>query len=151
MHANWLRDEEAQALVAEVRDLESTITRYNRLAWPVRVSDAIAALSPLVPESTTLRALTLTPKGEKSRRGRSKDEPARSVLAIEIEGIAPTDIEVARFVSGLDAHPLFAGVSMAFARSVDVDGTPGREFRVHCEIDLTRRYRFVEAPDGEGL
>lgn len=150
---NWERNEEAQRLFKEIQDLGNAIARYNRLAWPIRVSDTIAIIEPLVPESTTLTALTLAPRtqrvrGTAGRDGKRQPDEVLHFLALEIEGIAIDDLAVARVVSGLDDHPIFASVTLDFARSIVVDGTAGREFRINCEIDLNKRYAFVESDTG---
>lgn len=155
---HWNRNEEAQQLRGQIKDLEGTITRYQRLAWPVRVTDAIGVLAPLMPEEATLTSLTIVPRQERmevdrsssggSDRGRSRGRgaaPTRTILAIEIEGIARTDSEVARFVQGVESSPLFTAVGLDFARSRDVDGVEAREFRVTCQIDMSRRVLFVDA------
>ncbi|MBL0926413.1 MAG: PilN domain-containing protein [Phycisphaerales bacterium] len=157
----WSRSEETQRLLKEIRELEGAITRYDRLAWPVRVSDVIAAVGEQVPESVSLTSLTLTPRQDLAslaRAGSSGRTPgraavstgqppaARSVLAVEIEGLAPDDMTIARLVSGLDGNPLFDRISMDYARSRDVEGTAGRQFRVVCEVDLAGHYVFEAAP-----
>jgi len=150
---NWLRNAEVQQLVGRINELSGRIARYDRLAWPVRISDVIAALGEQIPEALTLTSLTLTPRQEGGRVVRSKPKPGakpaeepvtRSVLAVEIEGLAPDDFALALFVSGIEAHPLFKAVTLDYARSRVVDGREARGFRVTCEIDLSVQYAFTE-------
>ena len=151
---HWNRNEEAKRLREEIAELESAITRYQRLAWPVRVTDAIGVLGPLVPPEATLTALTIVPRqervesaGQSGRRG-SRDRSAaatRTILAIEMEGIAVSDEVVATVVRGVEASALFSSVQLDFARSREVDGVEAREFRVTCQIDMSRRVVFVDA------
>ncbi len=156
----WLRNAEVQELVGRINELSGHIARYDRLAWPVRVSDVIAALGEQIPESLTLTSLTLTPRHEGGRVTRSKPRPGakateepvtKSVLAVEIEGIAPDDFALALLVSGIEAHPLFKAVALDFARSRVVDGREARGFRVTCEIDLSVQYAFIEPRAVEGV
>lgn len=151
----WERNEEAQRLLAEIRSLEETITRYNRLAWPVRVSQVINSLAALAPDPVTITTLAITPRETRQnrraattgRRQNQKNEPevVDSNLIIELEGLAPNDNEVALFVSGLEQHPLFSAVTLDFARSQMVDEFEARNFRITCRIDLNARYKFADA------
>lgn len=154
VEVHWMRNEEARALLEEIRDLESSIARFNRLAWPVRVSDAIGVIESIVPPSTTLTSLTLVPREERVRpgkrhKGEGEPEPPKTFLAIEIEGFAIDDLDVAQAVRSLEEHRMFSKVNLDFARSRDVDGIDARAFRLSCEIDLSMRYRFVDASGDE--
>jgi Tfp pilus assembly protein PilN len=111
----------------------------------------VAALAGVTPERAVLTALTLAPYEEQARRGGAEGEGPTSWLAIEISGVAPSDAEVASMVSGLEDHPLFAAVKLEFARSRDMDEALFREFRLRCEIDLSRQYLLVDAGEGEGV
>ncbi len=153
---NWERNEEAQGLFREIQELGSSIARYNRLAWPIRVSDTIAILESIMPKSATLTGLTLTPRIERTRGAMGKDgkrapDEVFTFLAVEMEGVALDDLAVARVVSGLDEHAIFNGVTLDYARSRAIDQTPAREFRINFEIDLNKRYAFVDASGGEEM
>jgi len=152
----WEQNEEAQRIWKQIQELEATIARYERLAWPVRVTDVIAAIGEQLPESLALTSLTLTPRQESTAgaRGKARDkekkpEPPRTIMAIEIEGMAPTDLALSQFVSGIEEHPMFRSVVLDFARSRQVDGIDARGFRVTCEVDLSARYTFVDAAGAE--
>jgi Tfp pilus assembly protein PilN len=161
---HWNRNEEAKQLREEIKELEATITRYQRLAWPVRVTDAIGVIAPLVPDEATLTSFTVVPKQEKVEEDAPRAEgklgkparrrgpaPMRTILALEIEGIAKTDADVARFVQGVESTALFSAVGLDFSRSREVDGIEAREFRVTCQIDMSRRVVFVDPDSTEGV
>lgn len=150
---NLDRNEEIQRLRKEKSEIESAMRRYDLLAWPVRVSDVIGVLGAEMPGSVTLTSMTLTPRRETQRGpGRSRrSEESKTYLSVEVEGISPSDLDLAGFVSGLDAHDLFDKVALDYARSREVDGVPARGFRLTCEIDLSRRFEFVDAADGGGV
>lgn len=152
----WEQNEEAQRVWKQIQELEGTIARYERLAWPVRITDVIAVIGEQLPQSLALTSLTLTPRQESVSvsRGRARDktkkpELPRTLMAIEIEGVAPTDLALSQFVSGIEAHPMFRSVVLDFARSRQVDGVDARGFRVTCEVDLSARYTFVDAMGAE--
>ncbi len=151
----WDRNEEAQRLLTRSRELGDAIDRYTRLAWPVRVSEVIDTLAAELPKGVSLTSLSMTPR-EEGRRGRTaagskgKDSAdrkpeSRSFLVVELEGVSPSDSEVAGYVSALDQHPLFENVAMDYARSSTVRNTEARAFRVTATINLSREYAFMDA------
>ena len=148
-----LRNEEAQALLGEIRELEGVIRRYNKLAWPIRVTEVVDVLGTLTPDAVTLRSMAMTPRELRKRGTKAGEEDLETLLIVEIEGVGPSDTEVAVMVSGMEAHPLFESVSLDFTRTAEVDERSIREFRVTGVIDLRARYEFVAAapPEGGGL
>ena len=148
---NWSRNETAQKLIAEIKQAEDHIQRYNDLAWPVRVSEVVTELASVTPDAVTLTTLTLTPREEtwreKPANGKKGKDVTRSrtLLLIELEGIVLNDMEAASMVSGLDVHPLFESVVLDFSRPHTVDGTDARAFRLTSRIDMSKRYSFVDA------
>ncbi len=147
----WRTNTRAQELLAERDEHEGTITRYNRLAWPIDVSEVVAAIGAELPDTASLSRMVLAPgDGRRGRLKRGKGDEERSLIEIELEGIAPSDVVAAGFVESLDEHPLFRAVQLEYARSADVDGTEARRFRVLAAVDLDARYRFVDAGEGGG-
>lgn len=158
LNLEWERNKEAQRLLGEIHAVEDAITRYDRLAAPVRASDVVGTLGGLLPKSVSLTALTLTPRSEKvlnkpaSAPAAGGAQPARpqavtlSYLVVEMEGIAPSDADLAELVSALEGCGLFGSVGMDFARSATIDGTPGRAFRVSARVDFQRYYAFKGEP-----
>lgn len=142
VHLNWTRNEEAQRLLAEIALVEQNIRRYTRLAWPVNASDVVSAVGQALPRESTLTRLTMAPRSERRRAG--DDEERSPTLAIELEGVAKSDVVVASIVASFESHPLFATVKLDYARPTEVDGVAAREFRVTATVDLGKRYRFVE-------
>jgi len=101
----------------------------------------------VTPESTSLKSLAISPRQERAtaRSRGAKAGPAeepRRKLVVEIEGVAPTDGDMAAFVAGLEKHPLFLRVAVDYARKAELRGREAREFAVTCEIDLGSRYVF---------
>lgn len=153
----YARNEEIQKLLKAIEETESSITRHNRLAWPVRLSETIDTVAALTPEGVSLNTLAIAPRearvvapppSAKPHGGKDAPKPAapRMQLIIEAEGIAAGDSEIAAFVAGLESSPLFERVGLDYTRSVDGSGVfaaGAREFRVTCEIDLSKSYEFT--------
>jgi Tfp pilus assembly protein PilN len=159
LQQEWDRNKEAQRLLSEIHAVEEAVTRYDRLAAPVRTVDVVGTLGGLLPRNITLTALTMAPRSEKitikppqpapgTPPGTVPGPPAKptsrtmNYLAVEIEGVAPSDSDLASLVSALEGCDLFVNVGMDFARSTSVDGTPARSFRVSARVDFGRHYAF---------
>jgi hypothetical protein len=164
--AKWDANQEVQRLLTEIDSVETTITRYNRLAWPVRVTQAVDAVGAAMPKGITLTSMLVTPREQKdtsaptpaeraaraaaTKSGNKLEDAKKFALVVELEGVARADKDVAQFVSDLDANPLFARVSLDYTRAGEVDDFDAREFRMTCEIDLSARFAFVDQPkEGE--
>lgn len=144
----WDRNEEAKKLLVQVHKLDADITRYNKLASPLRASEVVAMLGAALPEKVSLTSLTLSPRQEKLAPAPAKpgERPAAprilSQIAVEVDGVAPTDGDVSALMSALETNPVFSNVAMEFARSTVIDGIAARAFRVSGRIDLSNRYAF---------
>jgi len=148
----WSQDEEVQHLIAEIQDVESAVTRYNSLAWPIRISEVLDAVGAAVPTSVTMKSIMATPRTEQKRRTRNTTEfVQRSHLVIELEGIAIGDRDVALLVKGFEKNPLFDRVTLDYTKGTIVDGIEGRSFRVTAEIDLLKQYTFIDSTTDRGL
>ena len=152
----WMRDEQVQGLLKEIQQVETVVTRYNRLAWPVRVTEAIDAVGASIPVAASLTSMQITPREEQARvpvmkTGNEKtlDAGPRTFMVLEMEGVARTDQDVAVLVSGLEKRGLFSRVALDYMRALSVDGTDSREFRLTCEVDLSLRYAVATAEGGE--
>lgn len=150
--ANLRRNKERTRLLQEIEATQMIIARYNRIAWPVRVSGVVGSIAQSMPPSVSLTSFALTPRRINETRGRvPKGEPrpeSKSYLVVEMEGVAPDDLELATFVSALESHGMFRRVTLDFARSSEVRGKPVRAFRLTTEVDLQLSYEFAQAPEG---
>lgn len=62
--------------------------------------------------------------------------PLERCVRITLEGVAPTDVDLADFLARLTAEPLFEQVSMAYARDRVMDAHVLREFQISFSMDL---------------
>lgn len=154
---NWRRSEVVNGLIDEITRIESAITRYNRLAWPVRATDVVGAITTSVPSEVTVTELSFHAREEKVVATKRPDQHAnpnepkpapRSILVVSVLGVGVDDPAIARLVSSLDLNPMFGRVTLDFTRAENVAGVDAREFRVTAEIDLDQRYAFVDHIEG---
>ena len=66
--------------------------------------------------------------------GRPKGEHVIRRVQMTIEGIAPTDVDVANFIGQLAASPLFENVNMGYARTESFRGRVARQFQASCYL-----------------
>lgn len=139
---NLKRNKERTRLLKEIQQTQAMIDRYNRVAWPVRVSDIVGCIAQSMPDTLTLSSFAVTPR--RVNASRKSGEQDKVYLVIELEGIAPDDLELARFVSALESHGLFQKVTLDFARSITIREVSARTFRMSTEIDLQKSYEFAQ-------
>ncbi len=128
----------------------ASVRRFARAATPVSVCELISTVGVIMPENVSLTSLSVLPRIERTARGTGRIVGA---LSVEMSGLAPTDLEVATFVAGLEANPLFRRVTIERAKAVTIGGADGREFGVTCEVDLNEQRLVVDAFidfEGEG-
>jgi Tfp pilus assembly protein PilN len=64
-----------------------------------------------------------------------KVEPTRYLIAISMTGVAPTDLDVSRYMNALAAIPVFKGVQLVTTEEKEVDGMIVRQFRISMRIE----------------
>lgn len=113
--------------------------------------DVLAALHRILPESMALTDLNLETmevqvpvEGADTRNhssravaaGSTRGSKTRTVkrVRLQINGIAPTDVDVANFIGQLSASPLFEDVNMGYARNTTIRERTAREFQVSCYV-----------------
>jgi Tfp pilus assembly protein PilN len=150
-------------LRSEYRSLANQARIQHDLVQPVAYTPVIAVIASLMPDSLTLTKLSMqgqTAKpapaqkpadksGAESRKARPAAPPAEpNVLHIALEGLAPSDVQIADFVGKLTDHPLFTNVKMLYSRTAEVRSVVTREFRIEMEVSLDCRYEPVGGAGG---
>ncbi|MEX0743970.1 MAG: PilN domain-containing protein [Phycisphaeraceae bacterium] len=76
-------------------------------------------------------------------------------LLLNLVGVAPTDVEVAQFMTSLGRHPMFHDVNLQFSEETTVQERKMRQFRIELkvdqDIDLQRVEPTLVSRDGAGL
>lgn len=142
-------------------ELSRQLKIHRKLHQPVSYSQITGTLAHLMPQSVTLRSLevrteqvTVTAKAAAPAKGRNGARPATQtypVVTVEIEGIAPSDGEVANFIGALSSAGLFDNVKMIYARQGTHQNLIVRQFRIRLEVPLDREYqpRHTEVADAQ--
>ncbi|MEM6554032.1 MAG: hypothetical protein AAF750_18095 [Planctomycetota bacterium] len=145
---------ESMALSADARraDLQQRIDLIESLRDDVSPGEVLALLTELTPSDITYQnvefrsvrpAPTPRPDGNATPAPRRDDGLGQPKYQVEltIDGIAPDDRAVVRFVAALDRHRLFSDVKIPANRGVVIEGLQARSFQVRLVIDLNRRIK----------
>lgn len=80
-----------------------------------------------------------TQKAERKKQQEESDEPVIELeptqVTLDLTGLAPTDVEVAQFMTALAAHPLFEEVGLQFSEETIVLDQPVRRFRIEMTVN----------------
>lgn len=149
---------EAQQQIAQLEELKTksktmmaTMVMTAELLEPVPRSIILASLTNNLPSGVSLLDFGLeeketqiyqssgksatTSRYNKSTGNAASDEPKKSVSTnLEIKGLAPSDIQVAGFISRLNDAILFDDVSLVESKEIEVDKIKYREFRLKAVI-----------------
>ena len=144
-----------ESLRTEHDRVAASIERHNALAWPVEITDLLGVIAEAMPPSVALSGLTITPVLERDRGAQSGETIASiSSITIELTGVAPSDLDIASLISGLETRSLFDRVAIDHSRSATIRGVEAREFGVTCQVNFhsrgERRIRPASASAQEG-
>jgi hypothetical protein len=138
----------------QFNELQHQVKVQQELLMPINVTEVIATLGQLMPESLTCRELVMTatepkPRPVQTDPKKSTPRPVETpVMRVEIVGLAPTDTDVANFVDQLTANPLFEAVKLDYTRPTSISTVTARLFRIEMQIPLNRYYEPA-TPRGE--
>jgi Tfp pilus assembly protein PilN len=110
--------------------------KENKVAVPSSAPAAKAPPAVAKPGAKPTQYQAASAKGKKAEAPETK-----TILEanLEIEGIAPSDIEVASFISNLSSSILLDNVELVQSKEQDVEGVKFRQFRLRTSLkrDLT--------------
>jgi Tfp pilus assembly protein PilN len=121
----------------------------ERLQSPVPCASIAAVIADVMPPSVGLTRFGLTGvpvqpvpiKAQNQAGGKTAEAgPRKRAISLVLEGVAPDGVPVARFLGGLDEHPIFEHVELGYSRPVEGDALHGCEFQITAEIPIDRTY-----------
>jgi Tfp pilus assembly protein PilN len=86
-------------------------------------------------KSEAERTAGKNPKAPKGEPEAPKQEPIRYLIAISMTGVAPTDLDVSRYMNALSAISVFKGVRLETTEEKEVDGLLVRQFKISMRIE----------------
>lgn len=94
------------------------------------------------------RLKTGTPERAKTKAEASdeptKIEPPRYKVLISMTGVAPTDLEVSKYMAELNAYSLLRDVSLEYSEQKDIEGRSLRQFKINMTLDPAGDVRRID-------
>lgn len=94
----------------------------------------------LVASVTNDRAKTKQEAGESVQ----KVDPPRYKVTISMLGVAPTDLEVSKYMTELNTYKLLKEVSLEYSQQQEVEGRTMRQFKINMSLDGIADVRRIE-------
>jgi len=86
------------------------------------------------------RGATKEEAGEKARR----IEPTRYMVRVTMTGVAPTDLEVSRYMAELNGYSLLHNVALEYSEEHEIEGQKMRQFRIRFTLDPDADVREIQ-------
>lgn len=162
------QDDETLELQAKYNNLARQHVANRQMVCPVSSPQLLATIASLTPPQVALRSLELKDKGltawmawsqeqkrlkelAESNKGKSKrskgaqrkPNPSTAVsplLVVQVQAVAPSDVEITDFVGRITQHPLFDNVKLHYTRSTTVGDYSARGFSLEMNVRLDRLY-----------
>jgi Tfp pilus assembly protein PilN len=155
-----------QQLEERKADLLRKVSLSTTLLERVPRSTVLARLTNHLPRGTSMTSLTMKMEEVEVRASEITGEAAKGVATkaakaatvrvkqyvFRLDGVAPTDVEVAEYITRLNADPLFRGVDLQFSEELTAkDGTPQRRFELMFRLssNAEKVLEKLPAPAGE--
>jgi Tfp pilus assembly protein PilN len=74
----------------------------------------------------------------------TKIEPQRFKVTISMVGVAPTDLEVSKYMAELNAYSLLRDVSLEYSEQKDIEGRSMRQFKINMSLDPAGDVRRID-------
>lgn len=146
-------DQQLQQSRSDLKTLDEQLALRNqlgvqqqimaRLGLPVEVSRMISQLDVIMPREMSLLDLNveteeLVRQAQGNESKNNGDRPIDRRLRIKLLAVAPTDLDLANFLAGLNNVPFFEQASMTFSRDKIDSGHLMREFEVTFCMNLSQ-------------
>jgi Tfp pilus assembly protein PilN len=145
-------DAELQHSREELKDLELLVTSekklkeraqvLNKVGFHVEAARLLATLDEVMPKSASLLEVSFLTEEKQpvtlvaAKAAQERDRVTDRRLNVRVSGVAPTDVEVADFLTKLTGKPFFEDVRMTGSKPRMESGHMMREFEVYFSMNL---------------
>ncbi|MBT8485291.1 MAG: hypothetical protein HKO59_01075 [Phycisphaerales bacterium] len=143
--------EDRAADAAAQTELQDLLALRAELSPAIPITWIVSSIASAMPPAMGLGELSLVVESGDGEEPFGIDEtpgPKRVTLEVHLEGLAPDDVTIARFIGGLDSQPLFSGVELGFSRPLEGAAIIAREFQITASVALDRTFELVTSDAG---
>jgi hypothetical protein len=94
----------------------------------------------LVANAKPEKAKTVQEMGAEAK----KVDPPKHDVNITMVGVAPTDLELSKFMNSLNNYPLLRGVSLEYSEQKEIQGRMMRQFKIAMTLNQTADVRRID-------
>jgi Tfp pilus assembly protein PilN len=128
------------SLRRQLRQQEEVV---SRIGFAIDACKAVNALDERMPRQMALTGLTLENEERvdhsvlAANRGAASEPPVDRRLRVRVQGVCPTDVDLANFMTQLSAVPFFDAVNNTYAREKAENDRVMREFELTFSVNLS--------------
>ena len=139
-YAQLAEVDKLDSLRRQLRQQEEVI---SRIGFAVEACKAVNALDDRMPRQMALTGIVLENEERVDRsalaanRGPNNEPSVDRRLKVRVQGVCPTDVDLANFMTQLAAVPYFESVNNTYARERTDNSRVMREFELTFSVNLT--------------
>ena len=139
-YAQLAEVDKLDSLRRQLRQQEEVI---SRIGFAVEACKAVNALDDRMPRQMALTGIVLENEERVDRsalaanRGPNNEPSVDRRLKVRVQGVCPTDVDLANFMTQLAAVPYFESVNNTYARERTENSRVMREFELTFSVNLT--------------
>jgi Tfp pilus assembly protein PilN len=139
-YAQLAEVDKLDSLRRQLRQQEEVV---SRIGFAIDACKAVNALDERMPRQMALTGLTLENEERvdhsvlAANRGAASEPPVDRRLRVRVQGVCPTDVDLANFMTQLSAVPFFDAVNNTYAREKAENDRVMREFELTFSVNLS--------------
>ena len=140
------------AMTTELNALRTLLSQGEQLADPVELPGVLTLLTHLLPDSVALNRVTLEvpPADVGSRVKATKGVPPPRTTRVLLEGLATSDLDLARVVAALSGQKAFANVKLGRSKPVTSGGVTRYAFELTIDVPPAASAQAAARTSGQG-
>lgn len=125
---------------ARLNLMELELSSERLKSTPVKATEEVRATTGRMGEAKRAK----TKQEAEAEQEQKKVEPPRYKVTLTMVGVAPSDLEVSRYMSELNAYPLVRDVSLDYSQEKEIEGRAMRQFKILMTLNPSADVRRIE-------